>query len=67
MNVDGSLSCTNSNFMKGKEILRLCKDSKQTNMYKAKKIQKKPQKKTNKQNKGLFGLSRYIHYPETQI
>ena len=53
--------------MKGKEILRLCKDSKQTNMYKAKKIQKKPQKKTNKQNKGLFGLSRYIHYPETQI
>ena len=50
VNVDGSLSCTNSNFMKGKEILRLCKDSKQTNMYKAKKIQKKTSKKkqTNK-------------------
>ena len=53
VNVDGSLSCTNSNFMKGKEILRLCKDSKQTNMYKAKKIQKKPQKKTNKQTKAF--------------
>ena len=50
VNVDGSLFCTNSTFMKGKEILRLYKDSKQTNLYKAKKIQKNL-KKTNKQTK----------------